>query len=209
MLRRRAIQLACVGCATISLLGCDTLTGVRSSNGGDDVPLARALDRQILEMDVLSSAPYQERIDAFRRIELDYVDNPSDSNRLRLALAKGMEGHPASDLEGALTNLQELLAGPNTLSPTQLRLARMSAREIESNIVTSSQLRELRARVSDYERSSSDQSSQAGRRLQSTRNRLRELEAQNTRLQEELEQARRQLDAIMSIETSSDPEPGQ
>lgn len=209
MPRRIALSLAFVAIAATSLTGCDALTGVRPSNGTEDVPLARALDRQILEMDLLSTATYQQRIDTFRRIELDYVDNPSDSNRLRLALAKGIEGHPSSDLEGALTNLQELLAGANTLSPTQLRLARMSAREIESNIVTSSQLRELRARVSDYERSSSDQSSLAGRRLQSTRNRLRELEAENIRLQEELEQARRQLDAIMSIETSSDPDPGQ
>lgn len=204
-MRSAVTRLLCVVCSVVALAGCDALGSVRPNKAKDDIPLARALDRQILEMDVLSSAPYQERIDAFRSIELDYVDNPSDSNRLRLALAKGIAGHPASDLETAFSDLQELLAMANTLSPTQIRLARMSAREIESNIVTASQLRELRARVSDHERSSSDQSSLAGRRLQSTRNRLRELEEENLRLQQELEQARRQLDAIMSIETSSDP----
>ncbi len=171
---------------------------------GEDVPLARALDQQIAELDRLATATYQERIDLFRDIELDYVDNPSDANRLRLALAKGVQGHPASDAQAALSELATLMGRTNTLSPTQMRLARMTSRAIEQRMITDAQLAQLRSQVSAIEQSSR-QTSASDRRLQSARSRVRELEAENTQLNDELTQARRQLDAIMSIETSSDP----
>ncbi|MFK8016059.1 MAG: hypothetical protein AB8G17_11540 [Gammaproteobacteria bacterium] len=192
--------------AAFGTTACDTLRPGLSRDANDDnLPLARALDLQILELHTLSSATYQERIDTFRMIELDYVDNPSDANRLRLALAKSVEGHPSSNLDDAFRDLNALLGEANTLSPTQVRLASKAVRDIESNIIMNTQLGELRARVAQFEQSNTAQSSRDDRRLQTARNRLRELEEDNLRLTEELDQAQRQLDAIMSIETSSDP----
>lgn len=187
-----------------TLCGCESVTGLRPG-GGDKAPLARALDLQIAELDLLATATYQERVDIYRDIELAYVDDPSDANRLRLALAKGVEGHPASDLQAALTELSTLLGKTNTLSPTQMRLARMASRDIEEHMIVAAELAELRAKVSNIEQSSVNQTSRVDRRLQSARGRVRELEQENTRLAEELAQARDQLDAIMSIETSSAP----
>ncbi len=200
-----SISLATVFLLTLS--ACDTLRVGTSRNAANDatLPLARALDRQILELDQLGSGTYQQRIDVYRLIELEFVDNPNDSNRLRLALAKSIEGHPATDMESALRELNALLKEANTLSPTQLRLAGITARDVEARLIAHAELDTLRQRANQQEQSSTLQNNRVDRRLQSTRNSLREAQAENERLQEELAQARRQLDAIMSIETSSDP----
>ena len=196
---------ACLALSFLLLTACETMGTLRPASNRGEVPLAQALDLQIAELDRLGTATYQERIDIFREIELDYVDDPSDANRLRLALAKGVDGHPASDGEAARAELGVLMGRANTLSPTQMRLARMASRDIEQRMIAAAELSELRTRVSEIEQTSVSANSRVDRRLQNARSRVRELEAQNARLAEELEQARRQLDAIMSIETSSAP----
>ncbi len=191
----------------LTLNACDTLSmgGTRNDVRDSTLPLARALDRQILELDQLGSGTYQQRIDVYRLIELEFVDNPNDANRLRLALAKSIEGHPATDQESSLRELNDLLNEANALSPTQLRLAGITAREVEARIIANAELDTLRQQANQQEQSSTLQNNRVDRRLQDTRTRLREAQEQNKGLAEELAQARRQLDAIMSIETSSDP----
>jgi len=200
-------RLTLLAALLICVVGCETVGDVlkRPDANRDDQPLARALDRQIDELNRLGSAPFDERIELFRQIELDYIDNPGDANRLRLALAKSVEGHPSTDLRSAVDEIAALLGQSNTLSPTQIYLASMTARDVESSIALNNELQQLRARVNKFEQSSSARTSRDDRLLRTARARVLELEVQNANLAEELAQARRQLDAIMSIETSSDP----
>lgn len=205
MPERRAVPLVLAVCAA-ALGGCESVSGLFAGGPkADPVPLARALDRQIMELDLLRSAPYQERVAIFTTIELDYANEPSDSNRLRLALAKSVEGHPNTDLAAAFKELQALLVGPNTLSPTQLHLANIVSQRVEESLAINEELNDLRAQVSRFETADSAANSQADRRVRDIRARLRAAEEDNARLREELARVQRQLDEIMSLETASDP----
>jgi hypothetical protein len=192
--------------AACALCGCENIGGLlRVSEPEASQPLARAIDRQIMELDLLDSAPLQERVDIFTTIELDYAIEPSDANRLRLALAKTVQGHPGTDLAAGRRELQALLEAPNTLSPTQVHLANIAGRIAGEQLVQNSELTELRAKLASYESANTAQNSQSDRRVRELNARLRALEDDKLRLEEELAQAQSQLDAIMSIETSSDP----
>ena len=118
---------------------------------------------------------------------------------------KAWMDHPSTNLDDAYRELTALLSEANTLSPTQIRIASKTVRDTENRIILNTQLDELRSRVEQNEKSNNVQSNRVDRRLQNARNQLRDAQTENARLEQELEQAQRQLDAIMSIETASDP----
>lgn len=205
-MRSRLTTFALLWTLLVVTPGCENIRGLLGDKPPvESVPLARTLDRQIMELDLLSTVPYQDRIDIYTAIELDFANEPSDANRLRLALAKSVEGHANTDLAASYKGLQQLLQSPNTLSPTQVHLANIVSRRVEDSLIANAELNALRSELASFKSANSAQSSQADRRVRELRSQLKSVEEDNARLKEELSQAQRQLDAIMSIETSTDP----
>lgn len=191
--------------AVVTLGGCDTLSTLFQGSGSADSPTSiEPTPAQLSELERLGTGTYQEKVDLFANIETARIDNATDTNRLRYALAKSVLGHPATDLPGAYSELQSLLGANNGLTLSQTQLATIIFRNVEHMLILDSENNGLRTSVSELESSSTERNSRDSARLRGLNKRLAETQSDNQRLQAELEEIRRQLDAVLTIETSSD-----
>lgn len=172
------------GCADLAGRGRETSTGAASlPDGGTRV----AEHLEALERLAGGSAAEQAALVEAARI--DFVAVPTTGNRLRYALVLAMPGHAGFDPSGAHELLQKLLSEPEGLSGPERALADIVDRELQAQRALQERLNESEAAASR----SRDQLAAAGQRNES-------LSEENLRLQQELDQARRKLEAIAELE---------
>ena len=130
--------------------------------------------------------------DAFRNIAAAAEASPTTTNRLMLALALATPTHPASDEAKAQTLLSELLAAGDTLLPDERTLALIHLKDVEQRLI-------LDAEAARLQRAAA--AATAGRNDRTTQQLQAALE-ENRQLKLELDELRKRLDTITSIERS-------
>lgn len=185
--------------AAFVALGCMSACGVIEQMNGRPAPepaaaapAAVGLGVYLDALVVLVQDDPVAQADAWQRIEQAAATSPTTTNRLRLALARAVPGHPGSDPVQAHGELGELLAFTDALLPEERALATVQLHELEQRLVLEEQTRQLRE-TADQAAASEREGMQ--RRLDAAR-------AENLRLQQALEDASQKLDAITSIERS-------
>ncbi len=118
---------------------------------------------------------------------------PSPSTNLRLGLVLSIPGHSESNAEEAQQLLREVLTQTLLLTPAEISLATIHLNSVEQQIIAETEARSLRA--------SSSRAAQT--QEQATQQRLSNVEAENRRLRGELAEAEQKLEAITSIERST------
>jgi hypothetical protein len=153
---------------------------------------AEALEVYLTSMRALAEGDPVEQAEVFQEIRDAAERTPTTTNRLRLALALAVPGHPASDPAAAQHDLEELLATGDTLLPAERALATIHLKDVEQRLILDAEAERLR---SDAETARTRQETETARRLD-------EALAENRRLRAELDEALQKLDAITSIERS-------
>jgi len=201
---RRSIVIA-----SSFLLGACTATGGLFGRGAnDEAPAAReseqATGRSAASFDAEGLAVYLEMMRlliegdpltqaaTFRTVAdaADYA--PTTTNRLKLALALAVPGHPGSDAAEAERRLSALLSAGNALLPEEQILATIQLRDVEQRLVLDAAAERLRR---EMETALAEQSSASTQRVQT-------LLEENERLRAALDDATAKLDAITTIEQS-------
>jgi len=194
--------------ASLLLAACSTTGGLfnRGSSGettsaGETEP---ASGRSGVAFDVEGLAVYLEMMrvliegdsltqaETFRSVAeaADYA--PTTTNRLKLALALAVPGHPGSDAAEAERRLSALLSAGNALLPEEQILATIQLRDVEQRLVLDAAAQRLRR---EMETALAEQNSTSAVRVQG-------LLEENERLRTALDDATAKLDAITNIEQS-------
>jgi hypothetical protein len=117
---------------------------------------------------------------------------PSPSTNLRFGLVLAIPGHPESNPLEAQKVLREVLTQTLLLTPAEISLATIHLNNVERQIIAASESRRLR--------SSSSRAAQT--QEQALQQRLATVEAENSALRRDLEEAEQKLEAIATIERS-------
>lgn len=180
------------GCTLESL----TRESSRSDSSGPVVDRATASAAalashlELLQRLVQSGPAQQAEIIVATQREYDMA--PTPSHQLRYALALSAPGHAGTDLPKAQRLLQELLATPETLLPSERALAFLELQKVDAQMTLAAENRRLQSSAA---RSDRERWAALNKRLQI------ELD-ENARLRRELEEARAKLEAITDIERS-------
>jgi hypothetical protein len=142
--------------------------------------------RRLTEGDLLTQTQ------TFREVAEATAALPTTTNRVKLALAVAMPGHPNSDPVEARQLLADLLAAGPALLPEERTLVAIQLKQVEEQLILEAEARRLR------------EEAEAAREAQDHEN-ARRLEAalqDNARLTKELLEAQQKLDQITNIERS-------
>jgi hypothetical protein len=153
---------------------------------------AEALEDYLTSMRILAEGDSVAQAETFAEIREAAERTPTTTNRLRLALALAVPGHPASDPVAAQHDLAELIATADTLLPAERALATIHLKDVEQRLILDAEAERLRR----------DADAARAREETDTARRLDEALAENRRLHAELEDALQKLDAITNIERS-------
>jgi len=189
-----AVASALVACSSGEIYqgGATDTTPQPESAGSTPSFNAQRLAVYLEVMQALMQGDTTQRTEIFRDVEHAANLAPTTINRLKLALALAIPGHPSSDPLAAQRLLSELLTARNALLPEERILAMIHLQEVE----------ERRALHTEAQRF--QQNANAEQTRQSTEN-MRELQVaqqENQRLREELDDALEKLETITSIEQS-------
>jgi hypothetical protein len=163
-----------------------------------DTELAPAADDGQMVADYLAMLGRLGRGDAAEQAEIieasrtAYLADPSARNRLRYAFVLAVPGHGATDSVGARQLLGESLATPETLLESERALAELMVRELDLRLALAQEIANLRDHTTAEERDS----------VASLNRRLQQETAEKDRLRRELEEARKKLEAIATLEGS-------
>ena len=194
-----ARQFAIVTIVVALLGGCaqtkEWMSSMRGSpSSSDDTTILGAPEAEYYLDDLykLTTGDPATQADIFADAESGFRLTPGLQTNLRFALVLATAGHPETNPEQAQTILQELLTQAPLLTPAELSLATINLNSVEQQIALTSEARRLRASNSQAARTESA----------STDQRLDNVEAENRRLRQELDDAEAKLEAISSIERS-------
>lgn len=183
---------------TVTLTGCTGVLRPGDSRHTDIVPIDRATASATLVAGYLEGlqqlvlgGPAQQA-EILVAVQREYEMTPTPSHQLRYALVLAAPHHAGTDLPRAQRLLRELLATPETLTPSERALAFLELQKIDHQVALESENQRLH---SGAERADRERLAAVNRRLQS------ELE-ENARLRRELNEARAKLEAIANIERS-------
>jgi len=123
----------------------------------------------------------------------DYSAAPTPSRVLRYAMLLSTPGHAGYDPVGAQRLLREVLASPETLLPAERALAFLQLQQVERQQSLQADVRRLQIGT---ERATNDRIAQLSKRLTTESD-------ENVRLKKALVDAQAKLDAIATIEKSS------
>jgi len=140
----------------------------------------------------LLQSPPAEQAEIVVAAQRDYELTPTPSHQLRYALALAAPGHAGTDLAHAQRLLQELLAMPEMLLPTERALAYLELQKVDHQLTLVAENRRLQNTVAHADR---ERQAALSRRLQA------EID-ENIRLRKALDEALAKLDAIANIERS-------
>ena len=142
------------------------------------------------ELNDLAAGDPATQAEIFADAESGHTLTPGPSTDLRFALVLATPGHSESDAERAQSMLRELLTRTELLTPAEVALATIHLNSVEQVIVVESEARRARSQTSRQARSQQE----------ATNSRLANVEAENRRLRQELEEAEAKLEAITTIE---------
>lgn len=180
--------------------GCSQVTawlGTGSSSDTDvleerAISAAPTAEDYLLELAVLSSGDRALQAEIFADSEVAAQLMPNPSTMLRFALVLATPGHAESDPRQAQNLLRELMNQQALMTPAEVALATIYLDSTEELIQLSSQARQARVTSDRVQRTEEAAMNQ----------RLATVEAENRRLQEDLEEAESKLEAITTIEQS-------
>ncbi len=180
--------------------GCSQVTawlGTGSSSDTDvleerPISAAPTAEDYLLELAVLSSGDRALQAEIFADSEVAAQLMPNPSTMLRFALVLATPGHAESDPRQAQNLLRELMNQQALMTPAEVALATIYLDSTEELIQLSSQARQARVTSDRVQRTEEAAMNQ----------RLATVEAENRRLQEDLEEAESKLEAITTIEQS-------
>jgi hypothetical protein len=142
--------------------------------------------RELVEGDPVTQAQ------TFRSVAPSADAAPTTTNRLKLALALAIPGHPSADAAEAQRMLSQLLAAGAALLPEERMLVSIHLKEVEQRLILDSAAEQLRTEAAAALAAQDDENS---RRLESAL-------AENAQLRQQLEEAQQKLNAITNIERS-------
>ncbi len=178
------------GCAQTKEL----MSGMRKSSAAEDVGILGApeADQYLQEMYKLAAGDPATQAEIYADARSASTLTPGPSTDLRYALVLATPGHAEFNAEMAQSLLRELLTQAPLMTQAEISLATIHLKSVEQLIVAKAEVRRLRAATS---RAAQSQETATSARLASA-------EAENRRLQKELEEAEDKLEAITSIERS-------
>jgi hypothetical protein len=198
---RATTQAIAVALATAVLLsGCGTTTRMSEwlrgsgASGNDEAVIIGAPDAEtyLAELYQLASGDDRKQADIYDDASAAARLTPGPSTTLRLAMVLATPGHGHSDPGRAVTLLREVLDQEPLLTTAELSLATIYLAYAERLAAATGEVTRLR-----------DASARAARaEQQSAAQRIAAVEAENARLQRELAEAEKKLEAITSIERS-------
>jgi len=180
-----------------ALTGCaqtrDWFSGLRGASSNEQVVLgAPAADEYLSELYALVSGDPATQAEIVAQAKSAVMLTPGQATKLRYAMMLATPGHSGSDPLQAQDLLRELLAQTEPLTPAEKSLATVHLRSAEELVMLGSEMRRLSA--------STSRASEIG--AAAARQHLATIEADNSRLRIELEQAEDKLEAITLIERS-------
>ncbi|MDP9199677.1 MAG: hypothetical protein M3O07_10775 [Pseudomonadota bacterium] len=192
-MRHDALIPALLACALAA--GCATLD---DRNDADDVLAPTVDDGQMVAdylatLDRLGQGGAAEQAEILEATRTAYLADPSTRNRLRYAFVLAVPGHGGTDSIGARRLLGESLATPETLLESERALAALMVRELDVRLALAQEIATLRDHTTAEERDS----------VASLNRRLQQETAEKDRLRRELEEARKKLEAIATLEGSN------
>lgn len=176
------------GCTLTGAFRGDAARGADAASGMDTSGLGLYFDLMI----ELASGNEVTRVEAFDAAREAADSMPTITNRLRYALALSVPGHRGSDASAAVEELRALLAVGDALLPQERLLATIQLGQAEQLATLDAQGAELAERLDSAVAARDDENA----------DRIRNLQAENAKLQTELEKANQMLDAITRIEES-------
>jgi len=191
-MRHNAVLPALLACALAG--GCATMDDRTRA----DAELAPAIDDGQLVADYLATLDrlgrggVAEQAEILEATRTAYLSDPSTRNRLRYAFVLAVPGHNATDSLGARRLLGESLAAPETLLASERALAELMVRELDVRLALAEEIVSLRDQTTAEERDS----------IATLSHRLQQETAEKERLRRELEEARKKLEAIATLEGS-------
>jgi len=133
-----------------------------------------------------------EQADVFRNVSAAADTSPTTTNRLMLALALATPTHPSSDEAKAQKLLSELLAAGDTLLPEERTLALIHLKDVETRLILDAEAGRLQRAAAAATAERNDRTTQQ----------LQAALEENRQLKLELDDVRKRLDTITSIERS-------
>ena len=133
-----------------------------------------------------------EQADVFRNVAAAADTSPTTTNKLMLALALATPTHPSSDEAKAQALLNELLAAGDTLLPEERTLALMNLKDVEARLILEAEANRLQRAAAAATAERNDRTTQQ----------LQAALEENRQLKLELDDVRKRLDTITSIERS-------
>jgi hypothetical protein len=169
----------------------------------DTTPVSQTDDGQIVAdylttLDQLGRGGAAQQAEILEATRNAYLADPSTRKRLRYAFVLAVPGHAASDPAGARALIGESLATPETMLPSERALADLMVRDLDARLALAHENEALRS----------------GSNLPPETSRIAELDrrlqletAEKERLRRELERAEAKLEAIATLEGTTEPRP--
>lgn len=203
MLRRtrtnRFVEIATIAFVVAAASGCSTTQGISNWFTGKQPPEdenvvlgAPSADDYLRDLNELVSADANKQADIVSDADNAARLTPGPSTNLRLGLVLATPGHAGSDPVRAQSVLNGVLSQSELMTSAEIALATVALNNVNNQIASSS---EATRRYESTSRAARDQGQALSQQLASA-------QAENARLQAELDEAQQKLDAITSIERS-------
>lgn len=195
----RVRPIAATVVVVVLLAGCAQTKSFLSGMSRSDTPAgdigilgAPEAEQYLDELYKLASGDPATQAEIFADAQAGAQLTPGPQTNLRFALVLATPGHSESDAQRAQSMLREILARTELMTQGEIALATVHLNAAEKLAVSQAEAERLR--------SSSSRAAQT--QENATNQRLAAVEAENRRLQRELDEAQKKLDAITSIERS-------
>lgn len=194
-MRNAALVLFCAALAGCTAFGgagdgrqppASTAADARPADIADGIAIYLQTLRSLIEGDPVVQA------DVFRNVAAAADAAPTTTNRLMLALALATPTHPSSDDAKAQALLSELLAAGDTLLPEERILALIHSKDVEQRLILDAEANRLQRAAAAATAERNDRTTQQ----------LQAALEENRQLKLELDDVRKRLDTITSIERS-------
>lgn len=184
--------LVLVGVIVLSLSACGAAPA-KIQNKPQSVTGEGGIPLYLETLHRLATGDPAQQADVFYEVERAYTSAPTTANTLRYASALVAPGHPASNLAEGKKLLEQLLATPERLVQAERQLAAYLVKDADSRLQLQADLRRLTATVDER-----------GRTQLVSDKRAQTQTDEIARLKRALQEAQQKLDAIKSIENSSE-----
>jgi hypothetical protein len=183
--------------AALLLSGCESTTnwlkGRKTADPADEILTGSTeANTYIIELFELVSGDPATRAEIFADARAAATLTPGTSTELRYALILATPGHAESNDVEAERMLRDVLSQQEMMTSTEIALATVFLRDVETRLILDSESRRLRT---ENTRAATTEDAAVAQRLA-------RIESENRQLRESLAEAESKLEAITSIERS-------